>query len=166
MLKRNGYVLEQLLSPLILSTSSDHEELKRLAPQCITRHHFHHYRGFAANQWKLFNGDDPQRVKPLLYVYRVLLTGVHLMRTGEVEANLVNLLLDQPLAHVSELIAQKSTGGERQELAPAETEFHQGEYERLFGELERAYEKSTLPELPTAGPALSDLVIQIRLRYV
>ena len=34
---------------------------------------------------------DPPRVKPLLYVYRVLLTGIHLMRTGEVEANLVTL---------------------------------------------------------------------------
>ena len=31
---------------------------------------------------------DSRRVKPLLYVYRVLLTGIHLMRTGEVEANL------------------------------------------------------------------------------
>ena len=31
------------------------------------------------------------RIKPLLYVYRVLLTGIHLMRTGKVEANLVVL---------------------------------------------------------------------------
>lgn len=28
-------------------------------------------------------------MKPLLYVYRVLLTGIHLMRTGRIEANLV-----------------------------------------------------------------------------
>ena len=27
-------------------------------------------------------------MKPLLYVYRVLLTGICLMRTGEIEANL------------------------------------------------------------------------------
>ena len=29
--------------------------------------------------------------KTLLYVYRVLLTGIHLMRTGRIEANLVTL---------------------------------------------------------------------------
>ena len=47
MLKKNGYVLEQLLSPLIVATTSEHEELKALAAGCITKHHAHHYFGFA-----------------------------------------------------------------------------------------------------------------------
>ncbi len=38
-----------------------------------------------------FEKAQPQRVKPLLYVYRVLLTGIHLMRTGNIEADLVRL---------------------------------------------------------------------------
>ncbi len=53
-----------------------------IAAQCITRHHAHHYLGFAETQWKLFQKENPPRVKPLLYVYRVLLTGIHLMQTG------------------------------------------------------------------------------------
>lgn len=84
MLKKNGYVLEQLCSPLIVHTTPEHEELKRIAKGCITKHHAHHYLGFARNQWDLFAKEAPPRVKPLLYVYRVLLTGIHLMRTGEV----------------------------------------------------------------------------------
>lgn len=91
MLKRNGYVLEQLYSPLVVRTSPEHEELKRLGRGCLTRYHSHHYLGFAATQWKLFEKEQPRRVKPLLYVYRVLLTGIHLMRSGEIEANLVTL---------------------------------------------------------------------------
>ena len=91
MLKKNGYVLEQLLSPLVVHTTPAHEELKGLAGACLTKHHAHHYLGFAATQWKLFEKETPPRVKPLLYVYRVLLTGIHLMRTGEVEANVVHL---------------------------------------------------------------------------
>ena len=91
MLKKNGYVLEQLLSPLVVHTTPEHDELKAIAGGCITRHHAHHYLGFAETQWKLFQKETPPRVKPLLYVYRVLLTGIHLMRTGEVEANLVRL---------------------------------------------------------------------------
>nr|WP_255346717.1 nucleotidyltransferase domain-containing protein [Synechococcus sp. PCC 7336] len=30
----------------------------------------------------LFEKGEPKQVKPLLYVYRVLLTGIHLMRSG------------------------------------------------------------------------------------
>ena len=91
LLKRNGYVLEQLYSPLVVHTTPEHQELKEIAAGCVTRHHSHHYLGFAATQWDLFQKDEPPRIKPLLYVYRVLLTGIHLMRTGKVEANLVVL---------------------------------------------------------------------------
>ena len=54
MLRRNGYVLEQLFSPLIVFATPEHEELKSIATDCITKHHAHHYLGFAATQWKLF----------------------------------------------------------------------------------------------------------------
>jgi uncharacterized protein len=53
MLKRNGYVLEQLLSPLVIQTSPIHGELKALVPNCLTKHHSHHYLGFAQTQWRL-----------------------------------------------------------------------------------------------------------------
>ena len=100
LLKKNGYVLEQVYSPLVVHTTPEHEELKEIAQGCITRHHSHHYFGFAETQWRLFEKERPRRVKPLLYVYRVLLTGIHLMRTGEVEANLVRLNEEARLPHV------------------------------------------------------------------
>jgi hypothetical protein len=80
--KRNGYVLEQLFSPLIVTSTPEHEELRRITAGFITRHHVHHYLGFVNTQWTLLLKESPPRVKPLLYVYRVLLTGIHLMRTG------------------------------------------------------------------------------------
>jgi len=54
LLKKNGYVLEQLCSPLIVQTTPEHSELKAIAKGCITKHHAHHYFGFAETQWKLF----------------------------------------------------------------------------------------------------------------
>ncbi|MEM7760700.1 MAG: nucleotidyltransferase domain-containing protein, partial [Cyanobacteria bacterium P01_A01_bin.40] len=87
LLKRNGYVLEQLYSPLIIHTTPEHQELKAIAEQCITRHHVHHYLGFAKTQWKLLTNDNTlPKVKSLLYLYRVLLTGIHLMQSGLIEA--------------------------------------------------------------------------------
>lgn len=164
MLKRNGYVLEQLLSPLIAFTTPEHEELKSIATSCITRHHAHHYLGFAATQWGLFEKESPPRVKPLLYTYRVLLTGIHLMKTGEVQANLCILNESAKLSYLDELIHRKTTGTEKGVLEAAEMEFYQGEYERLTKELERFYEESTLPEMPSGRDTLNDLLVRLRLR--
>lgn len=163
MLKKNGYVLEQLLSPLVVYTTPEHEELKAIAPKCITKHHAHHYLGFAASQWKLFLKEEKPRVKPLLYVYRVLLTGIHLMQSGEVEANLVQLNKRFKLSYISELIDLKVNGAEKGTLDDADLGFHRREYERLVSELEQAFEASELPESPTAEASLNDLLVKLRI---
>src|SRR5207253_7741015 len=116
MLKKNGYVLEQLYSPLVVQTTPEHAQLKEIAKGCITSHHSHHYFGFAETQWKLFDKERPRRVKPLLYVYRVLLTGIHLMRTGEVEANLVTLNDEFRLPYSTALVARELSGPETSKL--------------------------------------------------
>src|SRR5206468_9339969 len=79
----------------------------------ITEHHSHHYFGFSETQWKLFLNESPRRVKPLLYVYRVLLTGIRLMRTGEIEANLVTLDEKFRLPYIADLVARKLAGSEK-----------------------------------------------------
>lgn len=163
LLKKNGYVLEQLYSPLVVHTTAEHQELRTIAEGCITRHHSHHYFGFAETQWRLFEKEHPRRVKPLLYVYRVLLTGIHLMRTGVVEANLVRLNAEARLTHVEDLIARKLAGPERSALDDGDLAFHEREYHRLRAELEAAHQASTLPETPTSRPALHDLLVRLRL---
>jgi predicted nucleotidyltransferase len=164
MLRRNGYVLEQLWSPLVVHGTSEHDELKAIAVGCVTRHHRHHYRGFAETQWSLFRKDSPPRVKPLLYLYRVLLTGIYLMRTGEVEANLIRLNESFRLPQIPELIARKTEGAEKGVLPEADLDLHEREYHRLVDLLESSAEGSTLPEAPTSRPALHDLLIRLRLR--
>lgn len=163
LLKKNGYVLEQVLSPLVVHTTSEHAELKEIAKNCITRHHAHHYLGFAERQWRLFQKEDPPQVKPLLYVYRVLLTGIHLMRTGEVQANLRRLNESFKLAYIPELIEQKVGGTEKGRLEQVDVGFHQREYERLRADLELAYHDCKLPEAPSGTAALHDLLVRLRL---
>jgi hypothetical protein len=124
LLKRNGYVLEQLYSPLVVQSSPAYEELKEIAKGCVTRHHSHHYLGFAATQWSLFQKENPPRVKPLLYVYRVLLTGIHLMRTGQIEANLLTLNEGFRLPYIREPVSRKVYGAETSKLETPEVEFH------------------------------------------
>jgi hypothetical protein len=165
LLKKNGYVLEQLLSPLVVQTSPTHEQLKALAAGCITRHHSHHYLGFAETQWKLFSKEQPRRVKPLLYVYRVLLTGIHLLRTGRIEANLAILNEDFRLPFIPDLIARKLGGPEQSVLPDPDLAFHEAQYERLRTQLQEAHDASSLPELPSDATraALDALLIRTRL---
>ncbi|SPE60194.1 conserved hypothetical protein [Verrucomicrobia bacterium] len=169
LLKKNGYVLEQLFSPLIVHTTPEHAELKVLAHNCVTKHHSHHYFGFAETQWKqwkLFLKFSPRRVKPLLYVYRVLLTGIHLMRTGELQANLVTLNQDFQLPYIPGLVARKLAGPEKSKLQDSDIAFHESEYQRLRCELQAAHDASTLPELPSEETrnALNDLLVRVRLK--
>ncbi|MFB3891974.1 MAG: DNA polymerase beta superfamily protein [Phycisphaerae bacterium] len=171
MLRKNGYVLEQLYSPLVVHTTSEHEELKAVGKGCITRHHNHHYLGFARTQWDLFRKEDPPKVKPLLYVYRVLLTGIYLMRSGVFEANLPRLNTRDlcgggdrsfPLPYIDDLIARKAEGGERGRLTAADLAFHEKEYLRLTAVLEQAGRESTLPDAPTSKDAMNDLLLRVR----
>jgi predicted nucleotidyltransferase len=161
LLKKNGYVLEQVFSPLIVHTTPEHQELIELCQGCLTKHHAHHYLGFANSQWRLFAKETPPRIKPLLYIYRVLLTGIHLMRAGEIEANFVTLNETAQLSYINELVQLKTEGSEK-ETAAVDMDFHRSEYERLCEELKHAGETSELPDHPTCQEGLNDLLIRIR----
>ena len=41
--KNNGYILEQVFSPLVVMGEEFLAELRPLTRRCITRHHYHHY---------------------------------------------------------------------------------------------------------------------------
>ncbi|MEO3784588.1 nucleotidyltransferase domain-containing protein [Actinocorallia sp. B10E7] len=154
--KRNGYVLEQLLSPLVLETTPVHEELVALAPGLITRHHAHHYLGFARTQWRLYGRTG--ELKPLLYTFRVLLTGIHLMRTGEVLCDL-NVLEGGP-GYLPELIGLKRSA----EHAAAPCGDFAPDVEALLARLEEEQASSALPEQPEEDGAMHELVVRTRLR--
>jgi predicted nucleotidyltransferase len=161
----NGYVLEQLLSPLVVHTTDAHRRLAELAAGCLTSRHAHHYRGFAATQWRLF--ERTGEIKPLLYTFRALLTGVHLMRTGEVVAHLPTLLeaLGGP-DHLGALIEAKVLGEHRAlaglDARPA-PERLEADLAHWREELRQAQEATDLPYEPPAFDAVHDFVVNARL---
>jgi predicted nucleotidyltransferase len=163
MLRRNGYVLEQLLSPLVVATTPEHEELVALAPDCLTKWHAHHYRGFATTQWTLF--EKSGELKPLLYTFRVLLTGIHLMRAGEVQADLrqlTTLLVEAP-GYLGELMAAKAEAEHGPLTGPSRDRLEQ-DVIALQVALDEAEADSKLADRPSADAALHDLLVRTRLR--
>ncbi|WP_030769473.1 MULTISPECIES: DNA polymerase beta superfamily protein [unclassified Streptomyces] len=161
MLNRNGYVLEQLLSPLVVHTTAAHEELITLAPGVLTSHHAHHYRGFAGTQWRLF--EKAAELKPLLYTFRALLTGIHLMRSGEVQAHLPTLLAEVPEAppYLADLIEAK-VAAEHGGYAGPPLGGVREDIEALHAVLDAAQAVSALPEQVSAYDALDEFVVRRR----
>jgi uncharacterized protein len=54
-------------------------------------------------------------------------------------------------------------GVEKGELTAADLAFHQQEFTRLLGELEKARDNSHLADEPMAEAALNDLLLRVRL---
>ncbi|AXG82367.1 nucleotidyltransferase domain-containing protein [Streptomyces paludis] len=160
MLRRNGYVLEQLLSPLAVRTGDAHRELMALAPGVLTSHHAHHYLGFAQTQWRLF--DRTGELKPLLYTFRALLTGIHLMRGGGIQAHLPTLLgeVSAP-GYLPELIAAKAEAEHGPAKGPGR-EALAADVEALRTTLEEARSATGLPATPSGFDALHDFVVRVR----
>ena len=156
----NGYVLEQIFSPLVVCGQDFLDRLRPIAKRCITRFHYHHYRGFFGSQLKLLEKEPIKKAKSLLYAYRVLLTGIHLMETGEVVTDLRQLYESAELTFIPDLIAAKTQ--EKIGLADLDWQFHRGQLEKLEAALERSFESSALPEQRDSA-AVNDLLVEIRL---
>ncbi len=163
MTQHNGYVLEQLFSPLVVVDSPLLEELRALGAGCVTRPCVRHYLGFAKGRRKRLR-EPGATVKHLLYAYRVYLTGIHAMATGEVCSHLPALLAMRPNENIDALIHRKREGQEKMRLAPNEMAVHEQHLERYEAMLHEAHANSQLPMEPQNVAALDDLVVRARLR--
>jgi predicted nucleotidyltransferase len=159
--RHNGYVLEQVFSPLVVLGQDFLDRLRPLAARCVTRLCYHHYRGFLNTQLRLLEKEPVKKAKTLLYAYRVVLTGIHLLQTGEVRANLIELNRHFGLPFVEELIRRKQDR-EQGVLAELDYERHRAELNRWEARLDAAFAASALPEAPP-WEELNRFLLAVRL---
>jgi uncharacterized protein len=160
---KNGYVLEQIFSPLVVHDGGHLQEIRALAKDAMTRHVVHHYKGFFRTQEKLTLKDEAPTVKAVLYLFRVVMTGLHLLRSGEVEANIETLNGNiYKLPFIPDLIARKRAGAEFGKLKVGELEKYMADAKALEAQLEPAFENSSLPESVQNYDALNEFVIRMR----
>lgn len=163
LLKNNGYVLEQIFSPIVLYDSGHLSELRDIARSCITSNHALHYKGFGYGEWTKFVNTPTKHVKRILYVFRVFMTGIYLMRTGQVEANILKLNEHFRLPYIEDLVRQKIAGYEKDELAAGHgMEYYTREYLKLEEMLKEASDRSALPKRPAVGEPLLSFVTRLR----
>ena len=158
-LQGNGNFLERVLGRNAFTTSPLHEELRVLAKAALSRRVHKHYRGFASSQLRFLERDPI--VKKVLYVLRTALTGTHLLRTGELEADLTRLLDDYGLGDARELVAAKRAG-ERTAVDPALIETWRPRLATALKGLDDAFARSVLPEAPANAAAIEAWLIETR----
>lgn len=144
-LKGNGNFLERLMGESLLFARPELLSLWPLLKQSLSRRFHRHYRGFA--QRHLRELEQEPTVKRLLYVLRTALTGTHLLRTGEVVADVTALLGEYGLGRANELVERK-LAGERVELGCGELTRWKGPLSDLLAGLEVAAATSVLPDEP------------------
>ena len=162
MLRPNGYVLEQIYSPLVVLSTPEHEELKKLARGCFSKRLHFHYRGFAEGVRQQFLKEEPKKIKRILYLYRVLMTGIYMLRTGELNANLTELNEYFKLSSLPELVSIKQL---EWSVVPDE-KLRWGEIDHLRAELDAAYAESKLPEEMRGADKLSGFLVDLRRRQL
>ena len=174
----NGNILEMLYSPCRLMITPEYWQLRTLVAASITRHASLHYIHFAESEWKRIQqqvqAKGEIKVKSLINCYRLLLTGVHLMKTGEVETHiptLTDVYLCPLLANLAKL---KQEIGELTvswslppEILDFKESYYRKEYTRLQTLLQDSTDESKLPDAtPEARVKLNDFLVRVRKGFV
>lgn len=164
LIKPNGYVLEQIFSPLVVLTSPAHEELKALAQGSLSKRLYHHYAGFARGEWRDYQkvSQKPgagKTVKRLLYLHRVLMTGVVLLTEGVIEADLIRLN-ERFGFNLKPLVAMKTR---EQADVEGDDAAYVAAIGTLFERLDTAWEQSALPDDVPNRAEISKFLVRLRL---
>ena len=152
-LKGNPTILETLWSPLVLFATELGEELISLRRCFLSRRLIATYSGYSQNQFHLMErkarGGEPFRVKHAMHLIRLLHSGIHAARTGEILVDVGE--------HRAELLAIRR--GERtwDEVAARRAE--------LDAEFRAAFDDSVLPELPDAA-RVNEFLVKARASAV
>jgi predicted nucleotidyltransferase len=155
----NGNFVERVLGRTVPYASPLLDELRPIVRRSLSRRVHRHYRGFAQNQLRFLENEPT--AKKLLYVLRTTLTGIHLLETGELEADLTRVMDAYGVPDAAILIARKCAG-ERVGLDPGLIEAWRPRVDALFARLDAAHAASALPEHPPNQEELRAWLLGVR----
>lgn len=168
LLSGNGNMVERFLGPFQVLTTPLGHRLAALARGSLSQRVARHYHGFFRGMCRESGVEAKaggRTAKRMLYAYRVSLTGIHLLRTGEVVTNVRPLAEQHGFSRVVDLINIKEQA-EKQTVSESDAMQCLADYERLEVLLHEALEKSVLPEEPPNADEMNAFVVGQRLRLM
>ena len=162
LLRGDGSILERILSSMQVFKGEDLRKLTQVARDAICRRFFEHYRNFSKGVLTEFEGQPPRTVRQALNAYRVGLTGVHLMRTGELDLDLLALARRYKLFRLDDLVRIYREGRVK---TLEDTSPWVNRMAKLHGLLDAAYEGSELPIDPENPADVEEYLLDMRRRF-
>ncbi len=145
--------LEALHSPLVIVGGEEVLRLREAVSGYLTLKLLHYYRNRAEQARMVLERRKAFGVPDVLFLYRALLSGIHVMETGRPEVDLRVLIEKYDLPFLLDLVRHPDRPpwiGD-----PARMGFLLGESEELFARLEAGAAASPLPAAPVRTSALS-----------
>lgn len=145
MLNGNGNMLERIESPIQLYETEALAELRALSRGARSARYIRHYSGFFKGMCREHGKSSAPKAKTLLYAYRVALTGVHLLLTGELQPDLRALAPAYGFPEAMDLIAYKAEHAEKAIVPPEMDAAHRENWPKLDAMLFDAKARTALP---------------------
>ncbi len=145
--------IEALHSPLVIVGEEEVWKLREVASGFLTRDLQRAYLERARSALSVLERRKTHGVTDVLFLYRALLSGIHVMETGRMEVDIRVLLREYDLPFLVELVRRP----DRPPVVgdPARMGFLLTESEALFDRLERAGRATPLPAEPVLAGALT-----------
>jgi hypothetical protein len=165
LLRGNGNMFERFLGPFPVVTTPAGHRMRALARNSLSRIVAQHYGGFFRGMMREYRaeaGAGLRTAKRLLYAYRVALTGIHLLLTGELVTNVVSIHEEYECPNVIELVHRKRSR-EKGTILETDEPRYLADLTRLEQVLEEAVSRSVLPEDPANRRELEEFIVATRL---
>jgi predicted nucleotidyltransferase len=162
LLAGDGSMLERILAPRQLLKSEDLRRLQKVTRGVICRRFFAHYRAFSKGVLRDYESDEQRTVRHLLGAYRSALTGVHLLRSGKIALDLIDLAQRYGFGQIEELVALHRA---QADAVVEDNNQWLNRLVRLHSLLEQALEESTLPVDPDNPRGVEEYLLDMRRRF-
>ncbi len=159
----NTRALEEIFSPYVVFGGPEFEHLRRLAAAFLSRSCYHDFLARGVHHRRRVLEGETASVRELLEAARAFLCGGHVLRTGEIDANLPSLAERAEAHWLRPFIQRQQVHGSAAVLAPDEARLLRHDLEQLEMRLHAAHDVTILPEGSGSVTALDEMLIDLRL---
>jgi predicted nucleotidyltransferase len=162
LLRGDGSILERVMAPRQLIKGEDLRRLQKVTRGVVCRRFYSYYKNFAKGVNRDYEIGEGRSTHHILGVYRTALTGVHLLKTGAVEVDLMTLARKYRLSRIQELVDsyRKQVNSVLDSSSPWINRIV-----KLHALLEEAIETTKLPIDPDNPGGVEDYLLDMRRRF-